>query len=85
MKLRQIAVNPWDFTLYESPHGSFVLKVMFSNGQYKTDIGRYFAIHPANIDVTNVDELKLLAARIRAEHHVGNMRQLDPATIAVLR
>lgn len=44
IELRKISANPWDYTLYESSDGSFVLKVMFSDGEYKIDIGRYFQL-----------------------------------------
>lgn len=39
-------MNPWDYTLYKSPDGIYVLKVMFSEGEYKIDVGRYFRLTP---------------------------------------
>lgn len=44
IELKKISANPWDYTLYKSPDGIFVLKVMFSEGEYKIDIGRYFQL-----------------------------------------
>ena len=44
MQLRKLAMNPWDFTLYSTEDGSRIMKVMFSEGDYKVDVEHYFVV-----------------------------------------
>lgn len=45
--MKPIAETPWNFTLYRTDEGTSVIKVMFSEGVYKMDRGRYFLIDQA--------------------------------------
>lgn len=66
MQLSKIAMNPWDFTLYSSEDGLLVMKVIFSEGCYKVDVGRYFLIAGSEHPTDNAMEaLKILAHEIR--------------------
>ncbi|MGD8165577.1 hypothetical protein [Pantoea sp. FN0307] len=42
--LKQIMVNSWDFTLYVCGNGDYIIKVIFSEGQYKVDVARFFLL-----------------------------------------
>lgn len=85
MDIRRLALNPWDFTLYESSEGSLVLKVIFSEGEYKTDIGRFFIVDSLDIDRHNIDALKQLAARIRAEYPDVSLPQMEKSELQILK
>ncbi len=86
MQLSKVATNPWDFTLYSADDGSYVLKVMFSEGEYKVDIGRYFVIDAAP-DITDdyLDELKALANKIRVAYPEVAYREIKKADLTVTR
>jgi len=77
MRIDVIAMAPWDFTLYESSDGTLILKVMFSVGDYKTDVGRYFAVDHRNIDPSDIAGLKKLASRIRAHYPNMEVKEVD--------
>ena len=66
MSKNNIAMNPWDFTLYECDDTSYVMKVMFSEGDYKVDVERFFIVTPY-IDIRSIDieMLKDLSKKIR--------------------
>jgi hypothetical protein len=83
MKVRQIAMNPWDFTLYESHEGSLILKVMISEGDYKIDIGRFFVLDSLSIDRNDVEGLKKLAAQIRAEYPSTSLPQVTASQLTI--
>jgi hypothetical protein len=68
IQVSQVATEPWDFTLYKSRDGCWVLKVVFSEGIYKIDVGRYFLLDRPQIESANTDELKRLSAQIRANY-----------------
>jgi hypothetical protein len=77
-------MNPWDFTLYKSDEGSLVMKVMFSEGNYKIDIGRYFMIATTDNGNHDIEELKRLAERIRSDYPDAPFVPIDSAIIEVV-
>lgn len=81
IELRKVAVNPWDFTLYRSDDGTHVLKVIFSEGEYKMDIARYFVLDTPVDPSYAIDELKALSATIRAEFPDTALRQLSKSDL----
>jgi phage terminase large subunit-like protein len=83
MELKRIAMNPWDFTLYESKDGSFVLKVIFSEGEYKVDIGRYFIVDPLSPDNMTIEALKELSARIRTDYPNVSFPQVEKSNLKI--
>jgi hypothetical protein len=86
MQLRKVAMNPWDFTLYSTEDGSHVLKVIFSEGEYKMDIGRYFLIDVApDIADTDLDTLKLLANEIRNAYPEVRYREIKKADLTIAK
>lgn len=85
MEVSRVAMNPWDFTLYQTGNGAFILKVIFSEGEYKSDIGRYFALDKLTIDSTNIDDLKLLASQIRSDYPNVPLQQIEKSAITILK
>jgi hypothetical protein len=85
MEVSRVAMNPWDFSLCESHEGSLVLKVIFSECEYKTDIGRYFVIDRSGIDATKLEDLKNLSARIRADYPDVSLPQIDKSDLTILK
>lgn len=83
MELRRVSLNPWDFTLYRSTEGSFVLKVVFSEGAYKMDIERYFVI--GYLDDDSMDTLKRLAAKIRDDYPNTPYSEIRKADVTILK
>ncbi|KAA5929621.1 hypothetical protein F3I27_01365 [Pantoea sp. Bo_2] len=66
MSKNKIAMNPWDFTLYECEDSSYVMKVMFSEGDYKVDVERFFIVTPyIGIHSIDIEMLKDLSKKIR--------------------
>jgi len=44
MSKMKLAMKPWDFTLYQCGNDTHVLKVIFSEGDYKVDVERFFIV-----------------------------------------
>ncbi|WP_193043936.1 hypothetical protein [Mycolicibacterium baixiangningiae] len=83
--MKRIAMSPWDFALYSADDGSSILKVMFSEGDYKFDIGRYFLIaHPWDTKPEGLELLKSVAARIRSDYPDVVFPVLDEADLQIL-
>ena len=81
IELRRVAVNPWDFTLYRSDDGTHVMKVIFSEGQYKMDVERYFVLDSPIDQSYDLDDLKSLSATIRSEFPDTALRQLSKSDL----
>ncbi|MBP1819285.1 hypothetical protein J3E61_002848 [Mycobacterium sp. OAE908] len=78
-------MNPYDFTLYSAEDGSRVMKVMFSEGEYKVDIGRYFLItEDEDATDSSIDQLKLLADRIRNTYPEPGFTEITKGDIAII-
>lgn len=85
MELSRVAASPWDFTLYAADNGSMVMKVMFSEGDYKIDVGRFFLIDSLETGADDIESLKNMAARIRADYPDVAFPVLDKADLRILR
>ncbi|SCX12680.1 hypothetical protein SAMN02799620_01793 [Mycolicibacterium fluoranthenivorans] len=85
MEVTRVAMNPWDFTLYRSTNGDLILKVIFSEGEYKTDIGRYFLINSLKVDVNNIEQLKSLAARIREDYPAVPHQEIAKSDVIIVK
>lgn len=79
-------MNAWDFTLYSAEDGSRVMKVVFSDGEYRVDIGRYFLIAD-NLDTadTSLDQLKRLAEHIRNTYPESGYIEIKRAELHVVK
>ncbi len=60
-------MNPWDFTLYESDKGTVVIKVMFTEGDYKVDVGRFFVLD-SKVSELDIEYLKAISKKIRENY-----------------
>ncbi|KMK24965.1 hypothetical protein ABW12_24930 [Pluralibacter gergoviae] len=65
--LKKIAMNPWGFTLYESDKGTVVIKVMFTEGDYKVDVGRFFVLD-SKVSELDIEYLKAISKKIRENY-----------------
>ncbi|EMO0475569.1 hypothetical protein RJ490_005438 [Pluralibacter gergoviae] len=65
--LKKIAMNPWGFTLYESDKGTVVIKVMFTEGDYKVDVGRFFFLD-SKVSELDIEYLKAISKKIRENY-----------------
>lgn len=76
--LKKISVNPWDFTLYQKKDGEFILKVMFSEGDYKIDVARFFLFSfDEMVKPLDVDYVKSISGNIRANYNSFQSRELS--------
>ena len=65
----KILMNPWDFTVYKTRNNDYVLKIMFSEGEYKIDIARFFYFRRDEIkSPEDFDSLSKLSETIRIEY-----------------
>jgi hypothetical protein len=86
MQLTVIAIKPWDFAVYSAEDGSRIMKVMFSEVEYKVDIGRFFLIVKPEDEIdASLDELKNLADAIRATYPKVAYPEIKKADVAVLK
>lgn len=84
IEIRRISMEPWDYTLYEASDGFLVLKVVFSEGDYKMDVGRFFKIGAEYRD-TDAVKLKSLSASIRDKYPNVNYEQIEKKELQILK
>lgn len=66
-----VAVNSWDFTLYKCDDLYYVMKVIFSEGDFKVDVERYFIVTEfISFNAGNIEELKHLSSKIREGYYL---------------
>ncbi|KMO79425.1 hypothetical protein [Mycolicibacterium obuense] len=78
IELTKLADSPWEWTLYEASDGSFVLRVMFSEGPYKIDVGRYFLMQGG----LRPDDPADIAARIKRDYPTVDFTEISKSTVA---
>ncbi|AGB83051.1 hypothetical protein D781_2800 [Serratia sp. FGI94] len=86
ISVEKIDSSPWDFTFYKSDAGDYIIKVMFSEGVYKIDVGRYYYL--ANeIDSSEINHSTLieLANKIRSDPFNYNDKEIAPEEIRVIQ
>ena len=44
MSAVKVAINPQDFTLYKFDDSTYIMKVIFIEGEYKVDVERFFIL-----------------------------------------
>lgn len=84
IEIRRISLEPWDYTLYTATDGSLILKVVFSEGDYKMDVGRFFKIDSGYRDC-NVEELKVLSANIRDNFPDVEYEQVEKKDLQIVK
>lgn len=84
-KFIRILNNPWDFTLYEENNGSYVIKVMFSEGEYKVDIARCFTFtHEEVNSLVDMENIKVLSENIRKNYASYKAQEISKQTFDAL-
>ncbi|MEN4801019.1 hypothetical protein [Pantoea agglomerans] len=63
MSKLKLAIKPWDFTLYRCGNDTHVLKVIFSEGDYKVDVERFFIVTDS---LLNAEDLFSACERVSA-------------------
>ncbi|WP_426505235.1 hypothetical protein [Serratia proteamaculans] len=82
MNLEMVDSSPWDFTLYKSETGEYIIKIIFSEGVYKIDVARYY--HLTNeIDLLNINHTTLteLSKKIRNSPSNYEQKEIQPGDI----
>lgn len=82
--IRRISMEPWDYTLYEASEGFLVLKVVFSEGDYKMDVGRFFKISPEYRD-SDSESLKHLSSAIRDKFPNVDYEQIEKSNLQIIK
>jgi hypothetical protein len=83
IEIRRISVEPWDYTLYEASDGLLILKVIFSEGDYKMDVGRFFMVDSEYRD-SDVEKLKSLSAAIRDDFPNVRYEQVEKKNLQIV-
>ncbi|KAA8998180.1 hypothetical protein FJU30_17350 [Affinibrenneria salicis] len=75
-------VNPWDFIFYRSQDNDYIIKVVSSEGIYKTDIERFFKINnlKEKNDIT-LNDLKKIAKEIRDSYPNQKYQEIPYAEV----
>jgi len=62
-------MKPWDFTLYRCGNETHVLKVIFSEGDYKVDVERFFIVTDSLLNAEDlVSTCERLSENIRMSY-----------------
>ena len=80
---KKILISPWDFCLYSIDKNTFLLEVVFIEGNYKVEISRYYLFH--NDETTNIitssmellDDMKTLSIKIRGDKDSYSIHEID--------
>lgn len=85
MCFKMLHSQPWDFTVYLTESGEYIIKVMFSEGDYKVDIGRYYALTTdINSSKTNECIFNRLSQAIRKNPSFYKDKEISPGQIKKL-
>lgn len=76
-------MEPWDYTLYRAADGSLFIKVVFSEGDYKIDVGRFFRLPPADEKSATEDAMDL-AARIRSDYPNVAYEKVEKSSLKII-
>lgn len=69
MSKLKLAMKPWDFTLYRCGNETHVLKVIFSEGDYKVDVERFFILTDSLLNAEDlVSTCERLSENIRMSY-----------------
>lgn len=68
---------PWDFTIYMCANGDYIIKVMFSEGQYKFDVARFFCFNKNEISsLLDMNEIEIISEKIRSDYENYKVKEL---------
>lgn len=84
IEIKRIAMEPWDFTLYEASDGSLILKVVFSEGDYKIDIGRFYRLEGIDRDADS-ETLKKVSESIREAFPDVQFEQVEKSQLQIVK
>ncbi|MGX9252804.1 hypothetical protein [Pantoea ananatis] len=78
MSTLKVAMNPWDFTLYKCDDSVYIMKVIFSEGDYKIDVERFFILtdYVSGIEC-NTQELIKISQKIRDNYNLYKDREIS--------
>ncbi|NTX79442.1 hypothetical protein FCL49_11085 [Serratia proteamaculans] len=84
INLVMVDSSPWDFTLYKSETGEYIIEIMFSEGEYKIDVARYYHL-THDIDLLNINHTTLteLSKKIRNSPSNYEEKEIQPGDIKV--
>jgi hypothetical protein len=85
INLEMVDSSHWDFTLYKSETGEYIIKVMFSEEVYKIDVTRHY--HLTNdIDLLNINRpiLTELSKKIRNSPSNYEEKEIELENIKVI-
>lgn len=69
MTRKELLKNPWNFILYRVDDESYLMKVMFSEGDYKVDVERSFIVTPyINFRSIDIEILKNLSKKNKGRY-----------------
>lgn len=71
-----VAVNSWDLTLYKCDDSYYVMKVIFSEGDYKIDVERYFVVTDL-IHSNETESLKKISSEIRMNYAIFKDKEIS--------
>lgn len=85
MSIKTLHSQPWNFTVYLTETGEYIIKVMFSEGDCKVDIGRYYAL-TTEISSLKTEEhiLNALSQAIRKNPSFYKDKEINPEEIKKL-
>ena len=85
MGTKKISMNPWDFTLFESDNVGYVMKIIFSEGDYKVDVERFVIVGSLVSGKENdIEFLKSVAKQIRDNYSSYTSKEISKADFSVL-
>lgn len=78
MSAVKVAINPQDFTLYKFDDSTYIMKVIFSEGDYKVDVERFFILTDYVLGLEdNTQELIKKSQKIRDNYNVYKDREIS--------
>jgi len=78
MSTVKVAMNEWDFTLYKCDDSAYIMKVIFSEGDYKVDVERFFILTDYVLGLEdNTQELIKKSQKIRDNYNVYKDREIS--------
>ncbi|WBF47080.1 hypothetical protein [Serratia rubidaea] len=83
--MKTLHFQPWDFTVYLTETGEYIIKVMFSEGDYKVDIERYYNLTTEiGLSEQNKRIFNELSEDIRKNPSIYKDKEISPGEIKKL-
>ena len=80
IEVRRLLVVPWDYTVYRADDGCLIVKIVFTEGDRKLDVGRFFKVSSRQTCLS-ADQIGTIVSSIRQDYPDVAYQQLAKSSL----